>query len=261
MLKLLKTLAVLGSVVVVGWALTVVGVFDFHWPWETEITEQRASVIREEPAQVVKIEPVSLECHARVHAQVPVRATEEHLVLGRVYRTDTVEVQAAGDVDTCVEGDRATWYPNGQGGVDVRVPAGSIRFERPRVDLHDVDTDFEKGLAGKLTDALPWVADDQSLTTSALAFAQDTIGSSECMQAAYEVTEQMLVDAYTEQAIEQGMAADDVSVTILGRPDFDQNEPDPTVATDEFEFEIVDTGVLCEVAPESADDPVAIEST
>ena len=81
-MKLLKTLAVLGSVVVVGWALNIVGVFDFHWPWETEIAEQRASVIREEPAQVVEIEPISLDCHARVHAEVPVRATKEHLAPG-----------------------------------------------------------------------------------------------------------------------------------------------------------------------------------
>ena len=169
-------------------------------------------------------------------------------------------MQAAGDVDTCVEGERATSYQNRHGGVDVRVPAGSIRFERPRVDLHDVDTDFEKGLAGKVTDALPWVADDQSLTTSALAFAQDTIGGSECMQAAYEVTEQMLIDAYTEQAIAQGLAPEDVEVTILGRPDFDQNEPDPLVAADEFDFEIVDTGVLCEVAAQPAEDTIATES-
>ncbi|MFA9564306.1 MAG: hypothetical protein ACERLM_06335, partial [Acidimicrobiales bacterium] len=212
-------------------------------------------------AQIVEIEPISLDCHARVRAEVPVRATKEHLVLGRVYRTDTVDVQAAGDVDTCVEGERATLDQNRDGDVHVRVPAGSIRFERPRVDLHDVDTDFEKGLAGKVTDALPWVADDQGLTTSALAFAQDTIGGSECMQAAYDVTEQMLIDAYTEQAIAQGLAPEDVSVTIMGQPDFDQNEPDELVAADEFDFEIVDTGVLCEVAPRPADEAIAPEST
>lgn len=252
-MRLLKSLAVLGSVVVVGWALTTVGVFDFHLPWDTEIAEHRASVIREEPAQVVEIEPIALDCRARIHAEVPVRATAEHSLLGQVYRTDTVDVRAAGDVDTCVEGDRTSWNGTARGGVHVRVPAASIRFERPRVDLHQVDTDFEKGLAGKITDALPWVADDEGLTTAALAFAQDTIGGSECMEAAYDVTRQALVDAYTEQAVAQGVDAEDVTVTIFGRPDFDRNEPDPELAADEFDFEIVDTGVLCEVAPRHAD--------
>lgn len=259
-MKFLKSLAVLGSLVVVGWALTVVGVFDLRWPWETEIAAQRETVVQEEPAQVVEIEPISLDCHARVHADVPVRATKEHMVLGRVYRTDTVDVRAGGDVDTCVEGDGATWTDTAVGDLHVRVPANSIRFERPRVDLHDVETDFEKGLAGKVTDALPWVEDDETLTTSALAFAQDTIGGSECMQAAYEVTEQMLIDAYTAQAVEQGVDPADVSVTISGRPDFDQNAPDPAIAAAEFDFEIVDTGVRCTVAPQ-AGEPGAPEAT
>lgn len=254
-MKLMKTLAALGSLVVVGWALNIVGVFDINWPWETEIAAQRETVIQEEPAQVVEIEPISLDCHARVHADVPVRATKEHMVLGQVYRTDTVDVRAGGDVDTCVEGEPTTWTQTPVGGVSVRIPAGSIRFERPRVDLHDVDTDFDKGLAGKISDALPWVDDDEILTTSALAFAQDTIGGSECMEAAYEVTEQMLIDAYTAQAIEQGLDPDDVSVTIQGRPDFDQNDPDPAIAADEFDFEIVDTGVRCTVAPQPDDGP------
>ena len=260
-MKLMKTLAVLGSLMIVGWALTVVGVFDIHWPWETEIAAQRETVIQEEPARVVEIEPISLDCHARVHAEVPVRATREHTVLGQVYRTDTVDVEAGGDVDTCVEGEPTTWSPTSAGGVSIRIPAGSIRFERPRVDLHDVETDFDKGLAGKVTDALPWVDDDETLTTSALAFAQDTIGGSECMQAAYEVTEQMLIDAYTAQAIDQGLAGDDVNVTIMGRPDFDQNDPGPAVAADEFDFEIVDTGVRCTVAPQPTGEPVAPEAT
>jgi hypothetical protein len=260
-MKLLKTLAVLGSVVVVGWALAIVGVFDFHWPWEVEIAAQRETVIQEEPAQVVEIEPISLDCHARVHAEVPVRATKEHLLLGQVYRTDSVDVQAGGDVDTCVEGEPTSWSQTTVGGVYVRIPAGSIRFERPRVDLHDIETDFEKGLPGKVTDALPWVEDDETLTTSALAFAQDTIGGSECMQAAYDVTEQMLIDAYTAQAIEQGLDPDDLTVTIMGRPDFEQNEPDSAVAAEEFDFEIVDTGVRCTVAPRPAEEPITPEST
>ena len=239
-------LLVLGAVAAL--VITGAGIISFDWPWQVdEIAAVETSVVVQEPPTIFRIEPIALDCRARVHAEVPLQGVREHRVLGQVYRTDSVTMTAIGDVDTCVEADGVEIIDRADGGFSVIVPGQSIRFVRPRVDaVRTVDSvSFDKGLVGKLTDVFPWVSDDNRLTTSAYAYAQGVIGGSDCMQAAYEHTSAMIVDAYRSQLEDQGGRGADVDVRIEGEPDFDQNLP-PEL--DGLSFDISAQGTTCEVA-------------
>lgn len=224
------------------------GIVSLDWPWKIdEIAAVETSVVVEEPPTIFRIEPINLDCRARVHAQVPLEGVREHKVLGQVYRTDTVTVTAIGDVDTCVEADGVEVIDRADGGFSVIVPGESIRFVRPRVDAVRTaeSVSFDKGFVGKLTDVFPWVSDDNGLTTAAYAYAQGVIGGSDCMQAAYEHTSTMIVDAYRTQLEEQGGDSSTVDVRIEGEPDFDQNPP---ARLDGMDFDVAAEGARCEVA-------------
>ena len=143
------------------------GIISFDWPWKIdEIAAIETSVIVEEPPTIFRIEPINLDCRARVHAEVPLRGVREHEILGQVYRTDTVTMTAIGDVDTCVEADGVEVIERSDGGFSIIVPGDSIKFVRPRVDAVRTaeSVSFDKGFVGKLTDVFPWVSDDNSLT-------------------------------------------------------------------------------------------------
>lgn len=227
------------------------GIISFDWPWKIdEIAAIETSVIVEEPPTIFRIEPINLDCRARVHAEVPLRGVREHQILGQVYRTDTVTMTAIGDVDTCVEADGVEVIERSDGGFSIIVPGDSIKFVRPRVDAVRTaeSVSFDKGFVGKLTDVFPWVSDDNSLTTSAYVYAQGVIGGSDCMRAAYEHTSTMIVDAYRSQMESQGGDGGAIDVRIEGEPDFDQNPP---AELEGLDFDIAAGGARCEVADDA----------
>ncbi len=209
------------------------------------------------PPRVVEVEPIALDCRARIHAEVPVQGRKEHSLLGQVYRTDTIELRAIGDVDTCVESSEVQIDERDDGTFVVSIPGSAIEFVRPRVDaVATMDSvDYDQGLVGELTDSFPWVSDNNNLAPQAYAFAQTVIGGSECMEQAFEVTQQVLVEAYQAQLVAQGADPDDIEVQILGEPDFGQNEIPPELDDDDFEFEVGDDEVACEVAPDALGSP------
>ena len=102
----------------------------------------------------------------------------------------------------------------------------------------------------KLTDAIPWVSDDSGLTPAAYAFAQQVVGSSECMERAWNITEVVIKTAYRDELARQGGEANDVQVDIVGVPDF--GEP-PAAEQDGFSFEVSGGGVTCRVDGEAYD--------
>ena len=242
----LLLMGAIGALLIAG-----AGIVSFSWPWEIdEIAAVETTVVVEEPPTIFRIEPINLDCRARVHAEVPLRGVREHEILGQVYRTDTVAMTAIGDVDTCVAADGVEIIERADGGFSVIIPGDSIRFVRPRVDavLTAESVSFDKGFVGKFTDVFPWVSDDNSLTTSAYAYAQGVIGGSDCMQAAYEHTSIMIVDAYRAQMEAQGGERAGVDVRIEGEPDFDQNAP---TEFDGLNFDISAGGARCEVADDA----------
>lgn len=200
------------------------GALSFDWPWRSlpEFGEVEVALSLPTEARIVSVDPIALDCRARVHAEVPVEGRREHSVLDQVYRTDTVTMTAVGDVDTCVEGTSAQVVHRRDGSTEVVIPGESITFVRPRVDTVATAASVEvsKGLAGKLTDVFPWVSDDVGLTPLAYAHAQNVIGGSECMQAAYAVTKDLLVEAYRQQFIDQGADPLKLTVRIDGVPLF-----------------------------------------
>lgn len=205
-------------------------------------------IVPEEPT-IYRIEPIALDCRARVHASVPLEGRKEHEAFGRVYRTDTVTLEARGDVDTCVDADQVKIIEATDGTFHVEIPGEAIRFERPRVDAFATrDTvEYDKGLLGKMTDALPWVSDNDGLTTTAYAFAQDVIGGSECMEQAYQITSDLLVDAYEGQLLEQGADPDRLEITI-GEPRFDQNQHSELEG---FDFTVESQSIQCSLSPDA----------
>ncbi|MGF1595324.1 MAG: hypothetical protein ACFCVK_00070 [Acidimicrobiales bacterium] len=197
-------------------------------------------------ARIVAVEPISLDCRARVHARVPVVGTREHEAFGVIYRTDRVTLDAVGDVDTCVDGAGTDVTHHRDGTTEVVIDGGSILFVRPRVDMNaTVDSlTVDKGPIGKLTDSLPWVDDNLGLTPLAYAYAQNVIGSSGCTGVAYQVTESILVDAYRQQFIDQGIDPDLLAVRIDGQPRFDELDP---VDSGDVALTVGDGDVTCVV--------------
>lgn len=244
MKRLLTALLAGGLLVLFGTLLGQVGLLSFSPPTLPRFTEIDVEVTLPEEARIVAIEPISLDCRARVHARVPVVGTRQHEAFGQVYRTDRVTLDAVGDVDTCVDGNSARVEHHRDGTTDVIIPGESIVFVRPRVDAVATGDSLtvSRGFIGKLTDAFPWVDDNLGLTPLAYAHAQNVIGSSECMQTAYAVTEGMLVDAYRDQFIEQGVDPDALTVRIEGEPLF--SEP-ADIDMDGVDLRVGDGPVRC----------------
>ncbi len=241
----------LGLTALVVALLHAYGALSINWPWDSATIASAETTIRyDEPARVVEIEPIALDCRARIHAEVPVQGRKEHKLLGQVYRTDTVELRAIGDIDTCVSADDVSIVESAAGTIKVVIPGEAITFERPRVDAAATQDSvrFDKGFIGKLTDALPWVSDSEGLTAAGYSFAQQVIGGSACMQQAYAVTEDIIVDAYRDQMAARGDSPLAIDVEIVGTPDFAQNEP--ATPDEDFDFS-VGGGSECEVAPDA----------
>lgn len=198
-----------------------------------------------EEARIVDVEAINLDCRARIHAEIPVEGIRQREALGVTYRTDRITMTAVGDIDTCVDGSSATVEHKADGSTEVVIPGESIQFVRPRVDtVRTADSvQVDRDLVGRLSDAFPWVDDDLGLTPLAYAYAQNVIGSSQCMRAAYQVTEEILIDAYREQIIEQGADADSLVVRIDGAPAF--IDP-PAIDSGDVELRVSGDRVTCE---------------
>lgn len=251
----------LGALVVL--VLLQVGVVSFSWPdlgigrsvLPRHVVTDDAAFEDKQPATVTRIEAVALDCRARIFTSVGVEGRREHRVAGLVYRTDTVTLRASGDVDTCVDADAVTVTTAEDGSVLVDVPGEAIRFVRPRVDaVESIDgVEVDKGFIGELTDLAPGVSDGDDLTMGALAFAQQVIGGGSCMGEAFVVTEQVLRQAYRDQAMAQGADPSSVEV-VIGQPDLDQHPDASTLLGDEdTTFDIRDDGVRCTLSPGAHD--------
>jgi hypothetical protein len=245
------------GVVFVGGFLLWLGVVDLRFPWQVlpEFNQVSVAVGLPDEARIIGVEPIHLDCRARVYAEVPVHGTREHRLFGQVYRTDTIDMTALGDIDTCVEGASAQVHHLRDGTTEVVIPGESIVFVRPRVDAVATADSVRvtKGHVSRLTDVFPWVDTDAGLTPLAYAYAQSVIGSSECTETAFAVTEQVLVDAYTEQFVANGADPEDLRVRIEGRPDFPSA---PAVDLGDLEMDVEHDAISCVAADQiGADQP------
>ncbi len=220
------------------------GIIAFSGPSFPNLGEVEMELQLPEEARIVAIEPISLDCRARIHAQIPIEGIRQQESLGVVYRTDRVSMTAIGDVDTCVDGNAAEVNHRSDGSTEVVIPGESIQFVRPRVDtVRTAETvSVDRDAIGKLIDAFPWVDDNTGLTPIAYAYAQNVIGSSQCMEAAYEVTQEILIDAYRQQAVDQGVDETNLSVRIDGRPEFPDPEP---IEADDLEITVGGDSASC----------------
>jgi len=220
------------------------GIVSISGPSLPSLSDIEVDIKLPEEARIVAVEPISLDCRARIHAEVPVQGLRQHESFGVIYRTDRISMNAVGDVDTCVDGADAEVKHHSDGSTEVVIPGESIQFVRPRVDTVKTagSVNVEKDAVGKLVDAFPWVDDNLGLTPVAYAYAQNVIGSSQCMEAAYEVTEQILIDAYRDQVVEQGVDSDKVTVVIDGSPRFLDPQP---IDTGNIDLSVAGDSVTC----------------
>lgn len=248
MQRLVAALIAGALLIAVGVAAGQSGLLRFNGPDFPDFTAVDIDVTLPDEARITAVEPISLDCRARVHAAVPVEATKEHTAFGVVYRTDRVALDAVGDVDTCVDGSSATVTHHTDGTTDVVIDGTSIVFVRPRVDaVATIDSlEVDQGFVGKVTDVAPWVDDNLGLTPLTYAYAQNVIGSSECMRIAYAVTEGILIDAYRQQFIDQGVDPDKLTVTIDGDPLF--SDPADIEPDEGVELSVGNGAVTCEAS-------------
>ncbi|NNE74761.1 MAG: hypothetical protein HKN26_13930 [Acidimicrobiales bacterium] len=235
--------------------MNMAGAININWPWNSldlNVASTETDIRQPELTQatIIGIDPISLDCRARITAAVPVEGTKEHKLLGQTYRTDRVTLTAIGDIDTCVDSGAAVIETLANGTYRVTIPAESIRFERPRVDAGATQDSvhFSKGWIGKITDVAPWVSENSELTPAGYTFAQAVVGSSECMAEAYEVTEQVILDAYHEEFATQGADPSRLEVTVEGTPNFSQHA---MPHSDDMNFEVADDGIDCAVDTEA----------
>lgn len=249
--KLIQAGLVLAAVIVVGLlAFGQLGLIDWTWPWErVDVMAVEVEVSQPEAATIITVEPIALDCRARISSLVPIEGRKEHSFAGQVYRTDTVKMTVVGDIDTCVESGEVEVVHRDDGSVRVIVPADAIRFERPRVDtVATLDSVvYDKGALGKLTDVFPWVSDDSGLTPAAYAYAQTIIGSTDCMSKAFDTTQRAVVKAYRDQLIAGGHDPSLVIVDIVGKPDFSTTAA-PEEVLDGYDFTVDTAATSCTVA-------------
>ena len=251
----LKTLLLGGVLTAVGWLLVTTGVVQLSIPdlglpsLPRDVVVQERVLGPKHPATITRVEPIALDCRARVHATVSVEGTREHSLAGLVYRTDTVSLDAVGDVDTCVDAGAVVIGRGEDGTLTVTVPGEAISFVRPRVDMVASATgvDWDKGFLGELTDLLPGVDDGDDMIAGAFAYAQQVVGGRACMQEAFAVTSQALEQAYADQLLAQGL--DPAMITVeVGEPDFDQHLPFEGTSSLAFR---VDDDIRCTLSPDA----------
>lgn len=243
--RLIQGAIIGGFVVVLLTMATAVDLISLPGPRLPGLGKVNVDVQLPEEARIVDVEAINLDCRARIHAEIPVEGIRQREALGVTYRTDRITLTAVGDIDTCVDGSAATVEHKPDGSTEVVIPGESIQFVRPRVDtVKTADSvAVDRDVVGKISDALPWVDDNLGLTPLAYAYAQNVIGSSQCMRAAYQVTEEILINAYREQIIEQGADTDSLNVRIEGEPAF--TDP-PPIESGDIELRVSGDRVTCE---------------
>ncbi len=250
--KIVQTGLVVSVVIVLGLlAFGQIGLIDWTWPWEdVDVLVEETTVEQPEIATIIRIEPIALDCRARIHTIVPIEGRREHSVAGQVYRTDTVSMTVVGDIDTCVEAGEAEIVHRDDGTIRVLVPADAIQFVRPRVNtVATLDSvEYDKGALGKLTDAFPWVSDDSGLTPAAYAYAQTIIGSTDCMGKAFDTTRRAIVQAYEDQLVAAGADVALLDVDVVGAPDLSTTAT-PGEVLEGYDFTIDSQATTCQVSP------------
>lgn len=226
MTRLFQGIIIGGTLAIIAVIAFAVGLISLPTPTFPSFNKSEISLTLPEEARIIAVEPISLDCRARVHAEVPINGKRTHEIGGFEYRVDRIEMNAIGDVDTCVDGGAAQITHNKDGSAEVVIPGESILFVRPRVNTVKTaeSVKIDKDQIGKIVDAFPWVDDNLGLAPKAYAYAQVVIGSSECMRTAYGVTEGILIDAYRQQLIDEGIDPDKLTVRIDGEPDFDKGD-------------------------------------
>lgn len=243
------------------------------WPFSAGNTGVQTHSVTHQlaPAKITKLELIALECRETIQMEVPVEGKVDHVarVLGvqvAPTRTDRAGLTAIGDIDVCVQIGSSRVLSDANGQQTVRIPASDIVYHRPRVDtlLSAQSAWYDAGWQAKLTNWLPFVSDNQSLSPAAFAYAQLVIGSHDCIAASWEVVVAGLHEAYRQQAANQGVDPNSVSVEIVGEPDFavyaesimanysTEERAQAERYVRDFNFAVKEDEVVCELAPDFA---------
>jgi hypothetical protein len=184
--------------------------------------EESFTFAQQKPAEIVRIEPIAIECRAAIEAEVPVLLQKDvhYKTFGwNVFtRTERGAFTSFGDVDTCLAIDHTRIFQTANGGWTVNVNVDDIVFRRPRVDML---RSFDTWIISVDWDWAPWVDGDTQMGLEAAALAQYLIGSSSCIEAAFDVTVDAIEASYKDQAASIGIDPALVNVVIDGTPSYD----------------------------------------
>ncbi len=195
---------------------------------------------------VVRLEPVSLDCHGRIEAVVPVEAENKRQLAGRLtWSTDRMNMDVHGQLLTCLE-DEAVAIDEDDGEYTVTIDASRVHFEEATIDAVETAESVEtnQGTLSGIVDAIPFVNLDSELTSEGYAFGQIVVDN-ECKEAAWGVTQEAIINAYKVSEAERlGIDPDDITVEFDGTPDFT-----PRTVPDELfgdvEMEVINERVVC----------------
>ena len=82
--KVIQTGLTLALVIVVGLlAFGQLGLIDWTWPWQNaQVMAVEVEVAQPEAATIITVEPIALDCRARISSLVPIVGRKEHSIAG-----------------------------------------------------------------------------------------------------------------------------------------------------------------------------------
>lgn len=219
----------------------------------------------DQPAEVFSL-AIHLDCRARTYASVPVSARRvTEIDSGSIFGFELPDIPtghidvgliAKGDIDTCFEGGGIDVFEDISGIWHVQIDASEVRFVRPRVDMRATAESVwrDENIGYEFFDWLThgFMGDDDDLKENALAFAQDVIGGSSCMQAAWGQTQAAITASLIDEASEKGIEILAENIVFVNVPDFTQNQA-TEFAYEGIEFSLNHEEVECVAVSPHAD--------
>jgi len=193
-------------------------------------SEDEFSLTQPVPIEIVSIEPIALECRATIDSVIALvlQKDVEYRVFGWGWGTRSEHgfYTAYGDIDVCVgiENSTITSLEDVVGpvldreGWLVEIAVNDLEFRRPRID------NLKSAQSWRLHTDWGWVPGidgDTTMGVEATALAQLLVGSSECIEAAFEATKLAITESYKQQALDVGIDPAKVEVRFTGEPNYD----------------------------------------
>lgn len=233
-IRTIGNLFVVGCVIIVSLAV-VFGVLYFTGSLNGILSTEQKDKASTTGVVTTRTTGIFIDCRARTDVAAPVKDEAQHIIhtfFGSfTWNTDTVWMNAQGDVTTCFPADGAVVTTTGNR-MTVDVDTTRTVFYRPRVKPAATarSVRYEPGAGRRVAGFVPLFdyfvmkENGSRLTLEAEQFAQSIIGGSRCMKASWKATRRAITTAYHKYAKQHGIARHNVTINFNGSPRFDQHD-------------------------------------